>query len=438
MKFSDVIGQQEVKARLLRSVGQGRVSHAQMLSGKAGYGTLPLALAYIQYLNCTGRRTGTQAGNDTGGEPVKAGVSSDKSKADNINANVNNNAGGIEDRCAANSGNTAAGNPESTISDSCGVCPSCRKISALAHPDLHFIFPTNAPKGSGGSQKPSSDSFMPQWRELAAATGGYFEEQDWYDAIGLDNQQGIIAKREADEIIRKLSFKPFEAEYKAAIIWLPEKMGEEAANSLLKIIEEPWDKTLFLLVSESPQRLLSTILSRVQQTSVPPIETDILARYAAEKFGAGGQAAQAAARLSGGSITELRKLLAAADEENVRENFEYFAQLMRYSYGDRHLELLQWAEEMAARGRENQKRFLEYSTAMLRESYMLAAGMEDISYLWGGEMEFCRKFAPYIGNHNIEQLAEENRLALLHVTQNGNPKIIFTHYALAVSKMIHK
>lgn len=380
MKFAEVLGQEEMKALLRRSVDEGRVSHAQLFSGATGFGTLPLAIAYVQYLNCRDRSGG----------------------------------------------------------DSCGVCPSCVKTAELAHPDLHFVVPTNAPKGSGASQKPVSDNFLPQWREIFRETGGYFTEQEWYDAIGLDNQQGLIAKREADEVIRKLSFKSFEAEYKCVVVWLPEKMGEEAANSLLKILEEPWEKTLFLLVSEAPARLLPTILSRTQETSVPPVGEEALERYAMENGRAGAEQARAAARLSGGSLTELKKLLSATGEENVRDNFEYFAGLMRYSYGDKHLELLQWAETLASLGRENQKRFLEYSTAMLRESYMISAGLEEISYLWGGEMEFCRKFAPYINNGNIERLAEENRLALLHITQNGNPKIVFTHYALTVSKMIGK
>lgn len=380
MKFADIIGQEEVKAMLRRSIDEGRVSHAQLFSGESGAGALPLALAYVQYLNCTGRRQG----------------------------------------------------------DSCGECPSCVKISELVHPDLHFVMPTNAPKGSGGSQKPTSDTFLPQWRGLIAETGGYFDEQMWYDAIGLDNQQGNIAKREADEVIRKLSFKAFEAEYKAVIIWLPEKMGDEAANSLLKILEEPWDKTLFILVSVTPQKLLRTILSRTQEVAVPLVGEPDVSAYAASVLEADPAQAAAAARLSGGNLIELKKILSEDYSENVRENFEYFADLMRYSYNDRHLELLGWAENMAALGRENQKRFLEYSTGMLRESYMISAGLENISYLWGGEAEFCSKFAPFIGNHNIEQLVAENQYALRDITQNGNAKIVFTHYALSVSKLIVK
>jgi DNA polymerase-3 subunit delta' len=380
MKFSEIVGQHALGLSLVESVSAGRIAHAQLFSGEPGAGVLPLALAYIQFLNCTDRR-----GND-----------------------------------------------------SCGECPSCVKIGALAHPDLHFVFPTNAPKGWSSSQKPTSDTFLPQWRELVAQTRGYFDEHELYDAIGMENQQGNIAKREADEIIRKLSFKSFEARWKCILMWLPEKMGDEAANTLLKILEEPWERTVFLLVAEKPEKLPSTILSRTQQIAVPGIGAADLERYAVERLGIPEEQARMAARMAAGSLIELRRLVSADSQEIVRENFEYFAQLMRYSYGDRHLDLFGWAETMAGLGRESQKRFLEYSSAMLRESYMLAAGLDDISYLWGGEMDFCRKFAPYITSGNIESLIEENRLASLHIAQNGNPKIIFTHYALTVSTMINR
>ena len=218
---------------LRRSVGEGRVSHAQLFTGDSGRGTLPLALAYVQYINCTDRHDG----------------------------------------------------------DSCGRCPSCIKMAELVHPDVHFVFPTNTSRS--GSQKPMSDAFLPQWREAVLTTGGYFDEQMWYGRIGLDNQQGLIAKREADEIIRKLSFKAFEAEYKAVVIWLPEKMGVEASNGLLKILEEPWDKTLFLLVSVAPQMLLPTILSRVQEVGVPPVGADDMERWLAGPYGMETQKAAA-------------------------------------------------------------------------------------------------------------------------------------------------
>lgn len=192
------------------------------------------------------------------------------------------------------------------------------------------------------------------------------------------------------------------------------------------------------MVSVTPQKLLPTILSRTQEIAVPLIGESELAGYAATVLGKGPDEVKAAIRLAGGNILELKKIFSDEYGENVRENFEYFAELMRYSYNDRHLELINWAENMASMGRENQKRYLEYSTGMLRESYMISAGLENISYLWGGEAEFCSKFAPFIGNHNIEQLVAENQAALRDITQNGNAKIVFTHYALSVSKLIVK
>lgn len=376
MRFADIIGQDYIKEMLRRGADSGRVSHAQMFSGACGAGSLSLALAYAQYLNCTSRVEG----------------------------------------------------------DSCGVCPSCIKYGQLAHPDLHFVMPTNSTKS--GSQKPLSDNFMPQWREIVADTGGYFDEQMWYDKIGLDNQQGLIAKREADEVIRKLSFKAFEAEYKVVVIWLPEKMGAEAANGLLKILEEPWEKTVFLLVSAAPTMLLPTILSRVQEIAVPPLDAAVIEQMLIGSRSMERHKAAAVARLASGDLIEMEDVIKRTESGADHEYFDYFAQLMRYSYNDRHLELLDWAENMALLGRENQKRFFLYTAGMLRESYMLTAGMENISYLWGGERDFCMKFAPYVNNGNIERLVEENKSALLHISQNGNAKIIFTHYALSVSKLI--
>lgn len=376
MRFADVIGQEEVKAMLRRSVGEGRVSHAQLFTGDSGRGTLPLALAYVQYINCTDRARRRQL------------------------------------------------RSVSVVYQDGGTGSSGR---AFRLP--YQYFPER-------SQKPMSDAFLPQWREAVLTTGGYFDEQMWYGRIGLDNQQGLIAKREADEIIRKLSFKAFEAEYKAVVIWLPEKMGVEASNGLLKILEEPWDKTLFLLVSVAPQMLLPTILSRVQEVGVPPVGADDMERWLAGTYGMETQKAAALARLAGGDMVELRKIAERPEGEASGEDFDNFASLMRFSYNDRHLELLGWAENMASLGREAQKRFFRYAVSLLRESYMLSAGMGNISYLWGREREFCEKFAPFVGNGNIEQLAEENRTALLHISQNGNAKIVFTHYALSVSKLI--
>ncbi len=340
MRFSDVAGHDELKRRLVEGVDAGRVSHAQLFAGASGSGVLPLALAYAQYVNCIDRRDG----------------------------------------------------------DSCGVCASCRKYGELAHPDLHFVFPVNSGAKKSGGQKPLSDAFLPQWRTLWADTGGMFSEPQWYEAINIENQQGIITRAEAEELMRKLNFKSFEAQWKVVVIWLPERMRDEAANALLKILEEPWDGTLFLLVSGDPAALLPTIRSRVQTVEVAGEELE--------------------------------------DPRTRAEFFDLFAQLMRLSYNDRHMELLEWADGVAAMGREMQKRFLSYGVAMLRDNYMLSAGMPQVVGLHGDELEFARKFSPFIGNHNIEPLVREMELATAHVGQNGNPRMIFSHFALVVSKLI--
>lgn len=380
MQFKDIVGQEELKRHLIRSVGAGRVSHAQLFTGAPGAGTLPMALAYAQYLNCRHRRDG----------------------------------------------------------DSCGECPDCRQIAALAHPDLHLIFPVNK-QGKKSGEAMLSDAFLPQWRELFIRTGGYFSPQEWYDTLDLGKTlKGMIAAREADEIIRKLSFKSYEAEYKTTLIWLPETMNEEMANKILKILEEPWEKTLFLLVSERPDRLLQTILSRTQEVAVPRLAPEVLARIATERGVADPQQARNMARLAEGDLLALRHLLAGESGEQQHEFFESFCALMRLSYNDRHLELITWAEEIAQTTREQQRGFLNNAARLLRESYMLHAGLGEIGYLWGEELDFCRKFAPYIGNANIEALIAEIETAAAQLAQNGNPGIVFTHFALSVSKMINK
>lgn len=376
MRFSDVIGQEELKRRLVYGVDGGRISHAQLFTGLSGYGGLPMAVAYAQYMNCRNKQDG----------------------------------------------------------DSCGECVSCRKYEELAHPDLHFVFPVNSAKSS--SQKPSSDMFIVQWREMFKATGGYFDEQAWYKAIDIENKQGIISRYEADEVIRKLSFKAFEADYKVMIIWLPEKMRVEAANGLLKILEEPWERTVFIMVSETPYKLLPTIISRTQEVAVPGIDAGNIECYLANKYGGEKERNHAVARLSRGNLLEAQRLITDSSEDDCREYFGLFTQLMRLSYNDKHLELLEWGDSVASLGREQQKKFLEYTMKMLRENYMMNAGMDDITYLWGEELNFSKNFSPFIGNHNIEGLVREVELAVAQIAQNGNPRMIFPHFALAVSKLI--
>ncbi|MBQ2703001.1 MAG: DNA polymerase III subunit delta [Alistipes sp.] len=378
MRFKDITGQEELKQHLVRSIDTGRISHAQLFTGAAGAGTLPLAIAYVQYLNCPNRHDG----------------------------------------------------------DSCGECPSCRKIAALAHPDLHFVFPVNK-QGKKSGEVVRSDDFIEDWREIVESTGGYFSAQEWFDRLDLGKTlKGMISAKETDEIIRKLSFKSFEAEYKTMIIWLPETMNEEAANKILKILEEPWDKTLFILVTERADRLLQTILSRTQEVAVPRLKPEVLEDVVRESGEQDEAKVRNVARLANGDLCELRRLIAGATDDVRHESFEMFCALMRFSYNDRHLELITWAEELAQLTREQQLSFLRHSARLLRESYIMHAGASGATYLWGEEAAFCNKFAPYINSRNIEPLIGEIEVAMAQIGQNGNPKIVFTHFALAVSKYI--
>ncbi|MBQ5394366.1 MAG: DNA polymerase III subunit delta, partial [Alistipes sp.] len=282
-----------------------------------------------------------------------------------------------------------------------------------------------------------SDEFLPLFRELFAERNGYFSPAEWYDRLDLGKTlKGMISAKEADEIIRKLSFKSFEADYKTMLIWLPEAMNEEAANKILKILEEPWEKTLFILVSEQPNRLLSTIISRTQEVNVGRIDAATLEQIAASEGVLDPLKAHNMARLSSGDLIELRHLLAGESDQQRQENFELFCRLMRLSYNDKHLELIGWAEDVAQLSRENQRAMLRDAARLLRESFMLHAGLDEISYLWGEELAFCRKFAPFVGPENIEPILSEIETAQTQISQNGNPTIVFTHFALAVSKMI--
>ena len=376
MRFSDIIGQEELKSHLTDSIDKGRISHAQLFTGIAGAGTLPLAIAYAQYLNCPNRKDG----------------------------------------------------------DSCGVCPSCQQIAQSAHPDVHFIYPVNK-QGKKSGEVVLSAEFLPQWREIMSQSGGYFTRQEWYDKLDLGKTlQGMISAKEADEIIRRLSFKSFQSQYKVVIIWQAETMNEEAANTILKILEEPWENTVFLLVAERGDLLLKTILSRTQETSVPRLKVEDLVSLS----GASEQERRNMARLAAGDVIQMRRMVQGEGDELREECFDLFCRLMRLSYNDKHLELLDWADEVAQLSREQQRQMLTHSARLLREAYMLHAGLGKISYLWGEEAKFCNNFAPFIGNQNIEILISEIESAMRQINQNGNARIVFTHFALAVSKQINR
>ena len=374
MKFTEIIGQKVIVEKLLRSVSEERVSHAQLFAGPEGSGKLALAIAFAQFISCE--------------------------------------------------------NPAAY--DSCGVCPSCIKYEKLAHPDLHFVFPVFK---KGSKNDPLSNNFIGQWREQIFETP-YFNLNNWLKRIGVENEQGLIYASEAVDIIKKLSLKSYESEYKVMIIWLPERMHSATANKLLKLIEEPPEKTLFLLVSEDVNRVLPTILSRCQFVRVPAITQKELALAFSDRLDVPADKAMDLAHISTGNFVKGKNLI-TEDETRVL-NMENFTKLMRSSWKKDIISLTEWADEIAITGREAQKRFLDFSIDQLRENYMMNIGQlkNKLVYLLGEEEKFARGFNVYVNSDNINELTREFSRAHHHISANGNAKIVLLDLALKVVKLI--
>ena len=374
MNFSQIPGQNDIKEKLLRSVKEERVSHAQLFAGPEGCGAMALALAYARYISCENR----------------------------------------------------------TDSDSCVVCKSCVKYEKLIHPDLHFVFPVI--KGKKATD-PVSDNYIEEWRAFVKRSP-YFSLNNWMDSIEVGNAQGMIFASEASEIIRKLSLKTFESDFKIMIIWLPEKMHQATSNKLLKMIEEPPEKTLFILVSEEPDKVIPTILSRCQLVKIPSFISRNIERYLKDTFNLPEDKAADIARVSNGNITRAIEL--CENEESAAANLDRFKSLMRFAWKRDIISLVSWSEDIAATGREAQKNFITFSLRLLRENLMLTLDQlkNRLVYLTGDEADFSGKFHPSINQGNIYPLYEELNLVYSHIESNGNAKIIFLDLALKVTRLI--
>jgi DNA polymerase III subunit delta' len=374
MNFSEIPGQTEIKSKLIRSVREERVSHAQLFAGPEGCGGMALALAYARFVSCENR-------------------------SDN---------------------------------DSCGVCKSCVKYDRMIHPDLHFVFPVI--KGKKASD-PVSDNYLEEWRDFVKKTP-YFTINDWFDSIEVGNAQGMIFASEASEIIRKLSLKTFEADYKIMVIWLPEKMHQATSNKLLKMIEEPPDKTLFLLVSEEPDKVIPTILSRCQLVKIPSFGNKDIEKYLIQRFALPDEKASDISRVSNGNI--IRAIELSENEDSTQANLDYFKRLMRFAWKRDIISIINWSEEIASTGREYQKNFISFSLRLLRENLMLSLDQlkNNIVFLAGEEASFSANFHPFINQNNIYPLTEEFNLVYSHIEANGNAKIIFLDLGLKVTRLI--
>lgn len=372
MFFKDVIGQDEIKQRLIHSVHEERISHAQMFAGPEGTGKLAMAIAYAQFISCKNR----------------------------------------------------------SETDSCGTCPSCHKYKKLAHPDLHFAFPVF---NSAKVKNAVSDNFLPEWREMIKNTP-YFNLSQWLEKIDAGNSQGLIYERESDAIYKKLNLKSFEAEYKVMIIWLPEKMNAACSNKLLKIIEEPPSKTLFLLISEDENLIISTIRSRVQLVKFPFIKNKALTDFLKNQENIQPDIIAESVHLSGGNFLKVQEYLHPDDDKQFY--FQKFQEMMRFAYKREVLELIDWADEMAKIGRDKQKLFFNTALRLVREYFVMNLNKSQLNYLNREEKDWGKRFAPFINERNIVSFNEEFELAIKHIAMNGNPRIIFLDTALRMVRLI--
>lgn len=370
MLFKEIIGQQAVKERLVRSYKEGRISHAQLFLGPQGSGSLPMALAYAQFISCTNKQ---------------------------------------ED-------------------DSCGSCSSCVKYNKLVHPDLHFVYPVALSK----DVKTSTDVAV-EWRE-AFLDNPYITLFSWFEQLAAENKQAVIGTEESAEILRKLSLTTYEAEYKIMIIWQAEKMNPSAANKLLKILEEPPDKTLFLLVCENEDQLLRTIVSRTQLVKINKISDSDLMNALVSLHGQTAEAAEKISHLADGSYAEA--LLLVSENENAGQNLASFQKLMRASLKFDPKAVISWIEEINAGGRERQKNFLNYALHILRESAMMNYGDDSLVKLSADEQEFVKKFSPFIHGANIERFIEELNKAHFHMERNASAKILFMDLAFKFNELL--
>ena len=371
MQFKELIGQKEVKSQLLHTAIEGRVSHAQLFLGPEGSGNLAMALAYAQFLVCENK----------------------------------------------------------TTTDSCGTCPACIKSRKLIHPDITFSFPMSP---NAKEKKKICLDFIADFRE-AVMENPYLSYNDWVTTMDAENKQGSINTDEAADIVRRLGFKSVEGGYKICILWYPESLNASAANKLLKIIEEPPDQTLFILVAENHEHILSTITSRTQLVKLFSITDEEMCTALVLRHRLSADEARRIAHLAGGNYNEALFLLdeARGDDYNMQ-----FLEWMRYCLKLRVTDLSKFSEEMAALSREQQKVFLQHALHIARECLLLNYGDSTMIRLSPDELESFKKFAPFVNKNNADDFVEEINRAHFHLERNANAKILFTDLSFALHRIL--
>jgi len=381
MLFSDVLGQDHLKKHLSQSVDNGRIPHAQLFVGSEGTGTLPMAIAYAQYILC----------NNKSGE------------------NTNGNA-------------------------SCNL-----KFEHLSHPDLHFVFPVAT--NDQVKSHPISKLFLKEWRRLIQEQP-YCNLFDWYKQLGVDNKQGLIGVDEAHDIVKSLSLKAYEGGFKVMIIWMAEKMNTACANKLLKLIEEPPNKTVFILISEDEESLISTIKSRCQILNFPPLSEQVLKHALLQKFGLEENIAVKIAHQANGNFNKASDLVYHDSEDMQFENwFVFWIRSAFKAKGNKAAihDLISWSEEIARTGRETQKQFLNFCLDFFRQALLLNYNAEPLVFMEPQSEDFSLdKFAPFVHENNIMDISNELQDAIYHIERNGNSKIILTDLSIKLTRLLHQ
>lgn len=381
MQFSEVLGQKHIKNHLTTSVDAGRIAHAQLFIGPEGSGTLPMALAYAQYILCS----------NTNGE---------------------------------NTGGNA----------SCNL-----KFKNFSHPDLHFAFPVTT--SDKVKSKPVSSFYLEEWRQLLDQQpyGNLF---DWYKMLGVDNKQGQIGVDEALQIVKSLTLKSYEGGYKVMLIWMAEKMNTASANKLLKLIEEPPEKTIFILIAEDEEQIINTIRSRCQILHFPPLAEEAISEALIKNYQIEQSVAIKIAHQANGNYNKACDLI-YQDSEDIQ--FEkWFVVWIRSAFkakGNKAAihDLISWSEEIAKTGRETQKKFLNFCLDYFRQALLLNYKANELVYLEPKSDNFkLENFAPFVHNSNIMEISEELQDAIYHIERNGNSKIILTDLSIKLTRLLHK
>ena len=380
MDFSEVIGQQHIKSHLIKTVENGRIPHTQLFVGKSGSGILPLVLSYAKEILCHSFAKG---------------------------------------------------------SDEYIACKN--KVEKLAHPDLHFVYPVNTNEDI--KKNPVSDNFSSEWRKFVLKNP-YASLYDWYQFIGIEKKQGNISKLEAVSISKKLSLKAYEGGYKLMVIWMADKMNNECSNQLLKLVEEPPDKTVLLLLTENVEHVLGTIQSRCQILHIPLLSEEDIYKQLTDIHKVNSSEAKKTSHQSNGDFNKALHIIKNDGDEVFFENlFVFWVRTAFKAKGNKSAinDLFDWSEELAKEGRETQKKFLSFCLEIFRQAMLKNYKTDSLIYFESHDGKFSfDKFSAYIHQNNIFEIKDALEDAEYHIERNGNAKIIFTDLSIQLTRLIHR